>query len=72
VAPPERNIEETEGYDGIVALKDIRFESHCEHNIAPIIGKVHVIYLPNKRVVVISKLARLVEAYAKRLQIQEK
>ena len=60
------------GYDEIVLLKDIRFESHCEHHIAPIIGKVHVAYLPNNRVVGISKLARLVDVFAKRLQIQEK
>ena len=64
--------EETNGYDEMVVLKDIRFESHCEHHIAPIIGKAHVAYLPQKRVVGISKLARLVEVYAKRLQIQEK
>ena len=68
----QRTFEETDGYDEIVVLKDIRFESHCEHHIAPIIGKVHVAYLPNNRVVGISKLARLVEVYAKRLQIQEK
>src|SRR5260221_5902071 len=61
-----------DGYDEIVMLKDIRFESHCEHHIAPIIGKVHIVYLPSNRVVGISKLARLVEVYAKRLQIQEK
>jgi GTP cyclohydrolase IA len=67
-----RTFEETDGYDEIVVLKDIRFESHCEHHIAPIIGKVHIAYLPNQRVVGISKLARLVEVYAKRLQIQEK
>ena len=72
VALLQRTFEETDGYDEIVALRDIRFESHCEHHIAPIIGKVHVAYLPNKRVVGISKLARLVEVYAKRLQIQEK
>src|SRR5256714_10957289 len=72
VAMLQRTFEETDGYDEIVALKDIRFESHCEHHIAPIIGKVHVAYLPNKRAVGISKLARLVEVYAKRLQIQEK
>ena len=60
------------GYDEIVMLKDIRFESHCEHHIAPIIGQVHIAYLPSNRVVGISKLARLVEVYAKRLQIQEK
>ncbi|HLI12312.1 MAG TPA: GTP cyclohydrolase I FolE [Alphaproteobacteria bacterium] len=64
--------EETEGYDEMVVLRDIRFESHCEHHLAPIIGKVHIAYLPNRRVVGISKLARLVEVYAKRLQIQEK
>jgi GTP cyclohydrolase I len=72
VALLQRTFEETDGYDEIVVLKDIRFESHCEHHIAPIIGKVHVGYLPNNRVVGISKLARLVEVYAKRLQIQEK
>ncbi|MGZ9033809.1 MAG: GTP cyclohydrolase I, partial [Rhodospirillales bacterium] len=63
---------ETDGYDEIVLLRDIRFESHCEHHMAPIIGRAHVAYLPHRRVVGISKLARLVEAYAKRLQIQEK
>ena len=68
----KRTFEETDGYDEIVALRDIRFESHCEHHIAPIIGKVHIAYLPSNRVVGISKLARLVEVYAKRLQIQEK
>jgi GTP cyclohydrolase IA len=68
----ERTFEETDGYDEMVLLKDIRFESHCEHHLAPIIGKAHVAYLPDRRVVGISKLARLVEAYAKRLQIQEK
>ncbi|HXQ51351.1 MAG TPA: GTP cyclohydrolase I FolE [Stellaceae bacterium] len=67
-----RTFEETDGYDEMVVLKDIRFESHCEHHIAPIIGKAHVAYLPATRVVGISKLARLVEVYAKRLQIQEK
>jgi GTP cyclohydrolase I len=67
-----RTFEEISGYDEIVLLKDIRFESHCEHHMAPIIGKAHVAYLPNNRVVGISKLARLVEVYAKRLQIQEK
>lgn len=64
--------EETEGYDEMVVLKDITFESHCEHHMVPIIGKAFVAYLPDKRVVGISKLARVVEAYAKRLQIQEK
>jgi GTP cyclohydrolase I len=68
----QRTFEETDGYDEMVVLKDIRFESHCEHHIAPIIGKAHVAYLPQQRVVGISKLARLVEVYAKRLQIQEK
>src|SRR6201993_3484782 len=72
VALLQRTFAETNGYDEIVMLKDIRFESHCEHHIAPIIGKVHVAYLPDKRVVGISKLARLVDVYAKRLQIQEK
>ena len=68
----KRTFEEVEGYDEMVVLRDIRFESHCEHHLAPIIGKAHVAYLPSHRVVGISKLARLVEAYAKRLQIQEK
>ncbi len=67
-----RTFSETNGYDEMVVLRDIRFESHCEHHMAPIIGKVHVAYLPDKRVVGISKLARVVEAYSKRLQIQEK
>ena len=68
----KRTFEEVEGYDEMVVLKDIRFESHCEHHIAPIIGVCHVGYLPSHRVVGISKLARIVEIYAKRLQIQEK
>ena len=68
----ERTFEEVEGYDEIVFLKDIRFESHCEHHVAPIIGRAHIAYLPDRRVVGISKLARLVEVYAKRLTIQEK
>ena len=63
--------EETADYDDMVILKDIRLESHCEHHIVPIIGKVHIGYLPNGRVVGISKLARLVEVFAKRMQIQE-
>jgi len=63
---------ETNGYDEMVVLRDIRIESHCEHHMAPIIGKAHIAYLPRARVVGISKLARLVEIYAKRLQIQEK
>ncbi|RED46167.1 GTP cyclohydrolase I FolE [Aestuariispira insulae] len=67
-----RTFEETDGYDEMVVLKEIPFESHCEHHLAPILGKVHVAYLPNERVVGISKLARVVEIYAKRLQIQEK
>jgi GTP cyclohydrolase I len=67
-----RSFDETEGYDEIVVLKDIKFASHCEHHIAPILGKVHVAYLPNSRVVGISKLARLVETFGRRLQIQEK
>ncbi|HEU0071403.1 MAG TPA: GTP cyclohydrolase I FolE [Alphaproteobacteria bacterium] len=67
-----RTFEEIEGYDEMVVLRDIRFESHCEHHLVPIIGKAHIGYLPNKRVVGISKLARVLEAYAKRLQIQEK
>lgn len=67
-----RTFEEVEGYDEIVLLKDIRFESHCEHHLAPIIGKAHVGYLPHHRVVGISKLARVVDLYAKQLQIQEK
>ena len=68
----QRTFEEVEGYDEMVVLRDIRFESHCEHHLAPIIGKAHIAYLPTNRVVGISKLARLVEVYAKRLQIQEK
>jgi GTP cyclohydrolase IA len=72
VAVLERTFEETDGYDEIVLLRDIRLESTCEHHLAPIIGRVHVAYLPHRRVVGISKLARVVDAYAKRLQIQEK
>lgn len=68
----QRTFEETDGYDEMVVLRDIRFESHCEHHMVPVIGKAHIGYLPDHRVVGISKLARLVEAYAKRLQIQEK
>ena len=56
----------------MIVLKDIRFESHCEHHLAPIIGRVHIGYLPNNKVVGISKLARVVEVYARRLQVQEK
>ena len=68
----QRTFEETDGYDEMVVLRDIRFESHCEHHMVPIIGVAHVGYLPRHRVVGISKLARVVEVYAKRLQIQEK
>ena len=68
----ERTFDETEGYDEMIVLRDIRFVSHCEHHMAPIIGRVHVGYLPDKRVVGISKLARVVEIYARRLQIQER
>ncbi len=67
-----RTFEETDGYDEMVLLRDIRLESYCEHHVLPIIGKAHVAYLPGKRVVGISKLARVVEVYARRLQIQEK
>jgi len=67
-----RTFEEVAGYDDMVILRDIRFESHCEHHLAPIIGRAHVGYLPTRRVVGISKLARVVEAFARRLQVQEK
>ncbi|WP_043334966.1 GTP cyclohydrolase I FolE [Belnapia moabensis] len=72
VALLERTFDEVEGYDEIVLLKNIRLESYCEHHMVPIIGHCHVAYLPDRRVVGISKLARVVEAYGKRLQIQEK
>ena len=68
----KRTFDETDGYDEMVVLRDIRIESYCEHHMVPIIGKAHVAYLPHRRVVGISKLARLVDMYAKRLQIQEK
>ena len=68
----KRTFEEVEGYDEMIVLRDIDFESHCEHHMAPIIGKAHVGYLPNSKVVGISKLARVVEAYARRFQVQEK
>ena len=68
----KRTFEEVGGYDEIVLLRDIRFESHCEHHIAPIIGRVHIGYLPRHRIVGISKLIRLIDVYAKRLQVQEK
>ena len=67
-----RSFEETDGYDEMVVLRDIRLESHCEHHMVPIIGRAHIAYLPNGRVVGISKLARVIDTYAKRLQIQEK
>ena len=67
-----RSFEETDGYDEMVVLRDIRLESHCEHHVVPIIGRAHIAYLPAGRVVGISKLARVLEVYAKRLQIQEK
>ena len=68
----KRTFEEVEGYDEMVVLRDIGFESHCEHHMAPIIGRAHVGYLPRNKVVGISKLARVVEAYARRFQVQEK
>ena len=67
-----RTFSEVEGYDEMIVMQDIRFESHCEHHMVPVIGKAHVAYLPDRRVVGISKLARLVDIYARRLQIQEK
>jgi GTP cyclohydrolase I len=72
VAILHRTFEEIEGYDEMVVLRDIRVESHCEHHMVPILGRAHVAYLPNTRVVGISKLARVVDAYAHRFQIQEK
>ena len=68
----ERTFEEVDGYDEMIVLRDITFESHCEHHMAPIIGKAHVGYLPNNKIVGISKLARVVEAFARRFQVQEK
>lgn len=68
----KRTFSETEGYDEMVVLRDIKFESHCEHHMVPIVGRAHVAYLPDQRVVGISKIARVVDAFAKRLQIQEK
>lgn len=68
----QRTFEETDGYDELIVLRDIRFESHCEHHMVPIIGVAHIGYLPQNRVIGISKLARVIEAFAKRLQIQEK
>jgi GTP cyclohydrolase IA len=72
VAILQRTFEETNGYDEMVVLRDIRFESHCEHHMVPIIGRAHIAYLPRQRVVGISKLARVLEVYSRRLQIQEK
>ena len=66
-----RTFQEVEGYDEMIVLRDIRFESHCEHHMAPIIGKVHIGYLPDRKIVGISKLARVVETFARRLQVQE-
>ncbi len=68
----KRTFEEVAGYDELIVLRDIEFESHCEHHMAPIIGKAHVGYLPDGKVVGISKLARVVETYARRFQVQEK
>ena len=68
----QRTFEEVAGYDELIVLRDIEFESHCEHHMAPIIGRVHVGYLPDGKVVGISKLARVVDAYARRFQVQEK
>src|SRR5215471_4781774 len=68
----QRTFEEVAGYDEMVLLRDIRFVSHCEHHMAPIIGRVHIGYLPRRRVVGISKLVRLIDVYAKRMQVQEK
>jgi len=68
----QRTFEEVGGYDEIVLLRNVRFESHCEHHMAPVLGRVHIGYLPRDRVVGISKLARLVDVYAKRMQTQEK
>ncbi len=67
-----RTFEEVAGYDEIIILRDIEYESHCEHHMAPIIGRVHIGYLPNGKVVGISKLARVVDAFARRFQVQEK
>jgi len=68
----QRTFEEVEGYDEMIVLRDIRMESYCEHHMVPIIGKAHVAYLPSHRVVGISKLARVIDLYAKRFQVQEK
>ncbi len=68
----QRTFEEVDGYDEMIVLRDIRMESYCEHHMVPIIGKAHVAYLPSHRVVGISKLARVIDLYAKRFQVQEK
>ena len=68
----QRTFEEVDGYDEMIVLRDIAFESHCEHHMTPIIGKAHVGYLPNNKVIGISKLARVVDAFARRFQVQEK
>ena len=67
-----RTFEEVDGYDEMIVLSNIQFESHCEHHMAPIIGKAHIGYLPNNKVVGISKLARVVDTFARRFQVQEK
>tara|TARA_R110000782_G_scaffold34837_12_gene83271 strand:- start:935 stop:1540 length:606 start_codon:yes stop_codon:yes gene_type:complete len=72
IAYLQRTFEEVDGYDEMIVLRDISFESHCEHHMAPIIGKAHVGYLPTNKVVGISKIARVVEAFARRFQVQEK
>jgi len=72
IAILQKSFDETEGYDEMIALRGVRFESHCEHHMAPILGRAWVAYVPSGRVVGISKLARVVEIYAKRLQIQER
>ena len=72
VSALQRTFEEVEGYDEMIVLRDISFESHCEHHMAPIIGVAHVGYLPSNKVVGISKLARVVETFARRFQVQEK
>ncbi len=68
----QKTFSEVEGYDEMIVLRDVRFESHCEHHMVPIIGKAHVAYIPKRRVVGISKLSRIIDMYAKRLQIQER
>jgi GTP cyclohydrolase I len=68
----KRTFKEVDGYDEMIVLRDIAFESHCEHHMAPIIGRAHIGYLPDRKVVGISKLARVVEAFARRFQVQEK